>query len=94
MSHGSTRDRARRSGTPRPGQRNVELMWLTGRLTPDFFKTIADFRRDNGPAIRNVFLSRLFTALNLLPSMATVSSASSSSPTAQFDETPAYALAS
>jgi transposase len=34
-------------------QRNVELMWLTGRLAPDF-KTIADFRRDNGPAIRNV----------------------------------------
>lgn len=31
--------------------RNVELMWLTGRLTPDF-KTIADFRKDNGPAIR------------------------------------------
>ena len=30
--------------------RNVELMWLTGRLRPDF-KTIADFRRDNGPAI-------------------------------------------
>jgi hypothetical protein len=26
-------------------------MWLTGRLAPDF-KTIADFRRDNGPAIR------------------------------------------
>ena len=34
-------------------QRNVELMWLTGRLAPDF-KTIADFRRDNGKAIRNV----------------------------------------
>ncbi|TAM54273.1 MAG: IS1182 family transposase [Paraburkholderia sp.] len=34
-------------------QRNVELMWLTGRLAPDF-KTIADFRRDNGAAIRNV----------------------------------------
>jgi len=34
-------------------QRNVKLMWLTGRLAPDF-KTIADFRRDNGPAIRNV----------------------------------------
>jgi transposase len=34
-------------------QRNVELMWLTGRLAPDF-KTIADFRRDNGPAVRNV----------------------------------------
>ena len=32
-------------------QRNVELMWLTGRLMPDF-KTIADFRGDNGPAIR------------------------------------------
>jgi transposase len=28
-------------------QRNVELMWLTGRLAPDF-KTIADFRHDNG----------------------------------------------
>jgi transposase len=31
--------------------RNLELIWLTGRLKPDF-KTIADFRRDNGPAIR------------------------------------------
>jgi len=27
-------------------------MWLTGRLAPDF-KTIADFRKDNGPAIRS-----------------------------------------
>ncbi|MHB8285657.1 MAG: transposase, partial [Caulobacteraceae bacterium] len=34
----------------RESGRNVELMWLTGRLTPDF-KTIADFRKDNGPAI-------------------------------------------
>ena len=34
-------------------QRNVELMWLTGRLTPDF-KTIADFRKDNGKAICKV----------------------------------------
>src|SRR5678815_4740908 len=34
-------------------QRNLELIWLTGRLAPDF-KTIADFRRDNGEAIRNV----------------------------------------
>ena len=34
-------------------QRNVELMWLTGRLAPDF-KTVADFRRDNGKGIRNV----------------------------------------
>jgi transposase len=37
----------------REAQRNVELMWLIGRLAPDF-KTIADFRRDNGEAIRNV----------------------------------------
>jgi transposase len=33
--------------------RNVEVMWLTGRLVPDH-KTIADFRKDNGPAIRKV----------------------------------------
>jgi transposase len=37
----------------REAQRNVELMWLTGRLMPDF-KTIANFRKDNGKAIRNV----------------------------------------
>ena len=37
----------------RETQRNVELMWLTGRLAPDF-KTIADFRHDNGKAIRLV----------------------------------------
>src|SRR5207302_9628398 len=35
----------------RETQRNIELMWLTRRLAPDF-KTIADFRRDNGAAIR------------------------------------------
>src|ERR1700691_4528165 len=35
----------------REAGRNVELMWLTGRLAPDF-KTIADFRKDNGAAIR------------------------------------------
>lgn len=34
-------------------QRNIELIWLTGRLMPDF-KTIADFRRNNGEAIRRV----------------------------------------
>jgi transposase len=34
-------------------RRNLELMWLVGRLAPDF-KTIADFRRDNGPAIGQV----------------------------------------
>ncbi len=33
--------------------RNVEVMWLTGRLVPDH-KTIADFRKDNGSAIREV----------------------------------------
>src|SRR5450631_3792831 len=37
----------------RETQRNVELIWLTGRLMPDF-KTIADFRRDNGKGIRRV----------------------------------------
>ena len=37
----------------RETQRNAELIWLTGRLTPDF-KTIADFRKDNGKAIRSV----------------------------------------
>ena len=35
----------------REAQRNLEVLWLTGRLAPDF-KTIADFRRDNGPAIQ------------------------------------------
>jgi transposase len=35
----------------REAQRNVELMWLTSRLMPDF-KTIANFRKDNGKAIR------------------------------------------
>jgi transposase len=35
----------------REAQRNVELMWLTGRLMPDF-KTIANFRKDNSKAIR------------------------------------------
>ena len=37
----------------REAQRNIELMWLTQRLTPDF-KTIADFRKDNGTGIKNV----------------------------------------
>ena len=37
----------------RETQRNVELMWLTGRLMPDC-KTIADFRKDNSKAIRQV----------------------------------------
>jgi transposase len=37
----------------REAGRNVEVMWLLGRLVPDH-KTIADFRKDNGAAIRNV----------------------------------------
>jgi transposase len=37
----------------REAGRNLEVMWLTGRLAPDH-KTIADFRKDNGPAIRRV----------------------------------------
>ena len=37
----------------REAGRNVEVMWLTTRLVPDH-KTIADFRKDNGPAIRKV----------------------------------------
>lgn len=36
----------------REAQRNVELMWLVERLTPDF-KTIADFRKDNGQGLKN-----------------------------------------
>jgi len=44
----------------REAQRNVELMWLTSRLTPDF-KTIANFRKENGKAIRGV--CRQFVAL-------------------------------
>src|ERR1700730_2701918 len=38
----------------REAGRNLEVMWLTGRLAPDH-KTIADFRRDNGPAIKKVW---------------------------------------
>jgi len=41
-------------------QRNIELIWLTGQLAPDF-KTIADFRKDNGKAIREV--CRTFVAV-------------------------------
>ena len=44
----------------RETRRNIELMWLTGRLMPDF-KTIANFRKDNGPAIRGA--CRQFIAL-------------------------------
>jgi len=48
-------------------QRNVELIWLTGKLAPDH-KTIADFRKDNGRAIREVCRAFVLLArqLNLL----------------------------
>jgi transposase len=48
----------------RETQRNLELIWLTGRLTPDF-KTIADFRKDNGKAIRRVCLEFVVLCRNL-----------------------------
>lgn len=46
----------------REAQRNVELMWLTGRLAPDF-KTIANFRQTNGAAIRSVCSQSVFDRL-------------------------------
>ncbi len=53
--------------------RNLEVMWLLGRLAPDF-KTIADFRKDNGPAIKKVCAQfvQLCRQMNLLakPSVA------------------------
>jgi transposase len=48
----------------REAQRNIELMWLTGRLTPDF-KTIANFRKDNGAGIRNVCRQFVLLCRNL-----------------------------
>jgi hypothetical protein len=39
-------------------RRYVEVMWLTGRLVPDH-KTIADFRKDNGHALRQVCIRTL-----------------------------------
>lgn len=51
----------------RESQRNLELIWLLERLTPDF-KTIANFRKDNGKAIRKVCAQfvALCRQLNLL----------------------------
>src|SRR5512141_945874 len=48
----------------REAQRNLELIWLAGRLTPDF-KTVADFRKDNGPAIRRVCREFIVLCRNL-----------------------------
>ena len=52
----------------RETRRNIELMWLTGRLSPDF-KTIANFRKDNGKAIRQGCVASLSVCrqLRLLP---------------------------
>ena len=48
----------------REAQHNIELMWLTGRLAPDF-KTIADFRKDNGVPIRLVCRQFVILCRNL-----------------------------
>ncbi len=55
----------------RETQRNLELIWLTSRLSPDF-KTIADVRKDNGPAIQKVCSEfvMLCRRLNLLTASA------------------------
>ena len=51
----------------REAGRNVEVMWLTGRLVPDH-KTIADFRKDYGPAIRKVCAAFVSCLLYTSPS--------------------------
>ncbi|SFB42153.1 Transposase [Collimonas sp. OK607] len=48
----------------REAQRNIEVIWLTSRLTPDF-KTIADFRKNNGPAISTVCRQFVLMCCNL-----------------------------
>ena len=58
--------------------RNLELIWLTGRLAPDF-KTIADFRRDNGPAIARSALASSPSAGTCICSMATRSRSTAAS---------------
>jgi transposase len=48
----------------REAQRNIEVMWLTSRLMPDF-KTIADFRKNNWPAISKVCRQFVLMCRNL-----------------------------
>ena len=48
----------------RETQRNVEMMWLTGRLMPDF-KTIANFRKENAKALRGVCRAFVVLCRNL-----------------------------
>ena len=55
----------------RESHRNVELIWLTGRLMPDF-KTIADFRKDNRQAIRRVCVEFVGVCRELKPFSATL----------------------
>ena len=65
----------------RESQRNVELMWLLTRLMPDC-KTIADFRKDQGSAIRRVCREfvLLCRRLNRSPRPSSPSTAASSRP--------------
>ena len=49
----------------RETQRNVEVMWLTGRLMPNI-KTIANFRKDNGKAMRRVGSHFVCCAVSLI----------------------------
>ena len=60
----------------RQAGRNVEVMWLTGRLVPDHM-TIADFRKDNGPAIRKICSRFVALCRQLEPSSMTSSNRSS-----------------
>src|SRR6516225_6766710 len=63
----------------REAGRNVEVMWLTGRLVPDH-KTIADFRKDNGRAIARSAAGLLCSAARWAcsPKLASRSTAASS----------------
>ena len=65
----------------RETRRNVEVMWLLGRLAPDH-KTIADFRKDNGLALRKVCARfvELCREMGLLRRRASPSMAASSRP--------------
>lgn len=47
--------------------RNLELIWLLGRLAPDF-KTIADFRNNNGEAIRLLGFLKVSVVIGIFPS--------------------------
>lgn len=45
-------------------KRNLEVMWLLGKLSPDF-KTICDFRKDNKNALKKVFREFTFICRNV-----------------------------